>query len=381
MKNKITIAIFLAFLAFFSAGSFLFKDKTFSENENRYLQELPRLTAESVASGTFEQDMEDYVSDRLTGREFLIGAKSLLLAGLGIDEVNGVYFCEDNIYIEKKTDADVDRSIYRTNLTALKKYFDALSERGLSREKLCFLPVATASALLREKLPKNAPIFDEFEVLAAAKEELEGYTLIDPSEAIGALETPFYKTDHHWTTDAAYAAYVLWCETTGREARAPEEYNIITASDSFRGTLYSKVLRPDAAYDTVRFYLLKEGTEARVWCDGTEKSFTNGFYDMEYLNRKDQYAAFFGGNYGEVRILLEEQPGTGENLLILKDSYANCFVPFLYGYFDNIYMIDLRYFNGNIAEYAEEHEITEVLALYNISSFVDDKTVGKAGLV
>ena len=44
-------------------------------------------------------------------------------------------------------------------------------------------------------------------------------------------------------------------------------------------------------------------------------------------------------------------------------------------------MIDLRYFNGNIAEYAEEHEITEVLALYNISSFVDDKTVGKAGLV
>ena len=102
---------------------------------------------------------------------------------------------------------------------------------------------------------------------------------------------------------------------------------------------------------------------------------------MEYLNRKDQYAAFFGGNYGEVRILPEEQPGTGENLLILKDSYANCFVPFLYGYFDNIYMIDLRYFNGNKVEYAEEHEITEVLALYNISSFVDDKTIGKAGLV
>lgn len=136
----------------------------------------------------------------------------------------------------------MDRSVYRANLTALKKYFDALSERGLSREKLCFLPVATASALLREKLPQNAPIFDEFEVLAAAKEELEGYTLIDPSAAVGALETPFYKTDHHWTTDAAYAAYVLWCEATGREARALEEYNIITASDSFRGTLYSKVL-------------------------------------------------------------------------------------------------------------------------------------------
>lgn len=102
MKNKITIAIFLLFLIFFSAGSFLFKNKDFSENENRYLQKLPDFTAESVISGVFEKDMENYVSDRLLGREFLIGTKSTLLAALGIDEANGVYFCKDEYYIEKK---------------------------------------------------------------------------------------------------------------------------------------------------------------------------------------------------------------------------------------------------------------------------------------
>ena len=51
------------------------------------------------------------------------------------------------------------------------------------------------------------------------------------------------------------------------------------------------------------------------------------------------------------------------------------------GHFDNIYMLDLRYYNGNITEYAESHGITEILALYNISSYIDDKTAGKVGLI
>ncbi len=381
MKDKITILIFVLFLAFFSAGSFLYKNKNFSENENRYLQELPDVTVGAVVSGEFEKDMEDYVSDRLTGREFLIGAQSTLLAATGSDEANGVYFCADDYYIEKKTDGDVDREIYRKNLAALKKYFTKLAGEGIGAEKLCFLPVPTASAVLRDKLPPNAPFFDEFEVLSAALRELGDYTVINPAEAIGNVEYPYYKTDHHWTTDSAYAAYLLWCASTGREARPQSDYKIVTAPGPFRGTLYSKVLRLDAPYDTVQFYIPQEGCEARVRCDGAEKNFTNGFCDPEYLNKKDKYAAFFGGNYGEMHIIPEPGTGTGENLLILKDSYANCFIPFLYGYFDNIYVLDLRYFNGNIAEYAQAHGITEVLALYNISSFVSDKTVGKVGLV
>ncbi|MFR1519481.1 MAG: DHHW family protein [Eubacterium sp.] len=381
MKNKITIALFLLFLAFFSAGSFLFRDKNFSENENRYLQELPDFTADSVVSGVFEKEMEAYVSDRLMGREFLIGAKSTILAALGIDEANGVYFCKDDYYIEKKTDHDVERTIYQKNLAALNKYFTALSERGTDPGRLCFMPVPTAATILQEKLPPNAPSFDESEVISAALRELENFLVIDPSEAIGTVAYPYYKTDHHWTTDSAYAAYVQWCASTGRDARALSDYDVITASDSFRGTLYSKVLRLDAPFDTVKFYIPKAGSAARVWCDGTEMQLEDGFYDRDSLLKKDKYAAFLGGNYGEVRILPEKTPETGEHILILKDSYANCFVPFLYGHFDSISMLDLRYYNGNVAEYAEAHGITEVLVLYNISSFVGDKTVGKVGLL
>lgn len=373
------IGIFGVFLAFFSAGSFLFKNKTFSENENRYLQELPSFSAETVVSGMFAQEMEDYVEDRLTGREFLIGTKSSLLAALGIREVNGVYLCEDQYYIQKQTNADVDRALYLRNLTSLQKYFTALAEQGIDKSHLQFLPVPTASAILREKLPQNAPYFDEFEVLTAAKEILGADCVVDVTEALRQIDSAFYKTDHHWTTDGAYAAYAAWCHASGRTAAAYSEFDIYTVDGGFRGTLYSKVLSLDAPYDTVRYYVPKEAPKAELWADGRNLTLKYGFLDEAYFTRKDKYAAFFGGNYGELRISC--QMGTGKNLLVLKDSYANCFVPFLYGQFDRITMIDLRYFNGNLLEYVREQEITDVLVLYNISTFISDKNIGKVGLI
>lgn len=105
MKNKITIAIFLLFLIFFSAGSFLFKNKDFSENENRYLQKLPDFTAESVISGVFEKDMENYVSDRLLGREFLIGTKARCLQHSASMKQTEYIFAKTNITSKKKLTA------------------------------------------------------------------------------------------------------------------------------------------------------------------------------------------------------------------------------------------------------------------------------------
>ena len=61
--------------------------------------------------------------------------------------------------------------------------------------------------------------------------------------------------------------------------------------------------------------------------------------------------------------------------MIIKDSFANCFVPFLAEEYANIYMIDLRYFKENMKNYVQEQEITEVLMLYNISNFLSDKNV------
>jgi hypothetical protein len=40
-------------------------------------------------------------------------------------------------------------------------------------------------------------------------------------------------------------------------------------------------------------------------------------------------------------------------------------------------MIDLRYYNGDMTAYLDEHQITDVLVLYNISNFISDRNLYK----
>ena len=386
LKDKIMIIIFAFFLAFFSAGSFLYFNMDFSENENRYLQEFPSASVETIFDGSFEQNMEKYVSDRLTGREKLIGLKNSFLKLTGTKDVGGVYFCDDNYYIEKKTNSDIDSDIYIKNLKAISLLYDNLAKQGISKEKLSFMSVPTAAEVLKDKLPVNASAFNELKVIEDAKTILKEFNVVDVIKTVAKIPYSYYKTDHHWTTDSAFAAYLDWCETTGRERQDSGDFDIKIVSETFRGTLYSKVLCLDSAYDTVKVYIPSEVDNYTVVCDGKEKEFEYGFWDSSFEKKKDIYAGFYGGNYGLVHISKsgEEKNASvnaGGKLLVIKDSYANCFVPFLYGHFDDIYMVDLRYFNGNVSEFAIENGITEVLSLFNISSFAEEKSIRKAGIL
>ena len=116
----------------------------------------------------------------------------------------------------------------------------------------------------------------------------------------------------------------------------------------------------------------QDATDYKVIADGKD---IGGFYQEDKLQEKDKYAYFFGGNYGEVAIE-GTQEGKG-NLLVIKDSFANAFVPFLADSYDNIYMVDLRYFNEDMQAYLKEKNITDILVLYNVSNFVTDRNLYK----
>ena len=72
----IAIAVILLGL---SVGSFfLTPDRAFSENENRYLQLTPKLSWDTVMSGDFMEDMEEYTSDQIVFRDLWTATRSLL---------------------------------------------------------------------------------------------------------------------------------------------------------------------------------------------------------------------------------------------------------------------------------------------------------------
>lgn len=67
----------------------------------------------------------------------------------------------------------------------------------------------------------------------------------------------------------------------------------------------------------------------------------------------------------------------GKRLLIIKDSYAHSSAPFVINHFEEVYMINLRYFNMKPAEFAKSREITDILVLYQIPGFAKDGNLFK----
>ena len=103
---------------------------------------------------------------------------------------------------------------------------------------------------------------------------------------------------------------------------------------------------------------------------------SEGFYDWAVLEKRDQYAVFLGGNDGLLEIRPTEEGG-GEKrvLLVVKDSFANCFLPYAAEHFDTILVVDLRYLNMSLKALASQYEVTDLLVLYNVQAFATDATV------
>jgi hypothetical protein len=94
---------------------------------------------------------------------------------------------------------------------------------------------------------------------------------------------------------------------------------------------------------------------------------------MEKLGVKDKYAVFFGGNTPLLRI---ETPNAGlPKLLVIRDSYSDCELPFLFDYFSEIYVADLRYYRLGISKLIEDNSIDTVVVNYALSNFVSDTSV------
>ncbi len=339
------------------AGLFLFPQREFSSNENRLLQKTPEFSVKSLTDGSYTAALEQMCSDQILFRDFWISARSQVLLCAGNQDIGGVYLGEDGFLFEQHTDADVLTTRYEKNLS----HVNTFAEKCNVPCSVMLIP--GASDLLPELLPAYHQQYDTEEAFALAAASLTNCTVLDLREPLRALgKDAYYRTDHHWTMPAAMQAYRSWCDAAGLQAREPV---LSTVSEDFRGTLYSKVLLDSCAYDSIALPPEPQGITCTV--NGEEIP----MFDMQKLQEKDQYAVLFGGNYGRLDI----SGGSGKRLLVIKDSYANSFVPFLADDYACITMIDLRYFSGSAAVLAAEYD--EILFLYGIANFAEDSNFAK----
>jgi hypothetical protein len=171
----------------------------------------------------------------------------------------------------------------------------------------------------------------------------------------------FFRTDHHWTQRGAYYAFVKYAELIGEEAPRLDDYEY-EITEGFLGGLYRVTLNKQIARtpdDVETFSPLTAHTL-------TGLSDRIGYNEGNVLVKRwlaldEKYGVFIGGDQPIVGIDTENK--NGRRILVLKDSYANAFVPFLVDVAEKIIVVDPRLFEGNIQNVIMEQEITEIFFL------------------
>lgn len=345
------------------------KDKKFSERENRMLAEKPEITLEGIADGRFMKQYETYQSDQFPGRDWLMQIKTQSQLLLGKKESNGVWKGKDHALLEAIAD-DSGENV-KENLNAVKKFAGQNPERTFY-----FLLAPNAANIWEDRLPVFSNVLDQNEEIKKVKKELEGS--VNWIDASGALkkhkaEDIYYKTDHHWTTLGAYYAF----QEAQRVMAADESEQINlkphAVTDSFNGTLASKSGYETGYREPIYVYLPEKETTKMVVQDLDTGEKRTSLYDSSKLEGKDKYAVFLGGNSGILKIRTTSEKR--KSLLIFKDSYANCFIPFLVPYYHEIFVVDPRYYYGEVQSLIEENRIDSILFLYNANTFFGDSSL------
>ena len=148
-----------------------------------------------------------------------------------------------------------------------------------------------------------------------------------------------------------------------------KKYTKVQVADDFRGTLYSKVLYPLSPKSAVDYYKTENDKNYKIIVDGK----TSPIYFEDLLETKDKYTYFLGGNY-PLATCVGGSKGGG-TLLLLKDSYANCFIPFLLGVYEKIVVIDPRYYVGSLDEVIKNENITDACVLYSVDTLATNNSV------
>lgn len=366
----VTVLVFVMMLSFFTIISMLKPDTGYSDTENRVLKSKPEFSMDTLIKGEYTSAYQEYVRDQFPWRKDFVRLKNYCEIAMGKSNIKDVLLCSDDYYIESHPRSNYESEIANINKEAVVefsgRYVECLGEGHVS-----VMLVPTAQTVLNNRFKSGMVAYDQRDYIDSIASQL-GQTYVNVYDTLKPhdLEYIYYRTDHHWTTYGAYLAYLKWTEGRDIEPVTEDSIDKIEVTTDFLGTVNSKLNIPMET-DTITQYIPRDVSFLLNYNMGMKK--TKSFVDETFLDGKDKYSYFLGGNPGLVDITSEFN--NDKKLLIIKDSYANCIVPVYAATFEKTYVVDLRYFNMDMDEFIEEYGITDILVMYNIDSFATDKYV------
>ena len=421
-------ALVISFISTVGVVAIAHDKPTYSELERRDLARMPKLTAQSYFSGSYTRDISAFVADVFPFRDKLLELASSVKEcnGFRFDDIklhsvnvqenqnmtsgenskdgissntengssqkeepgkNETSSKENNPEVSKPSDnegqATASNGIYVYKGKAFSMYggSKAMGDyyanavnyyQKVFGDKVKIYNLIVPSAIeyggLPEKykkmsMPQKPSIEYVYSKLDPAVTPVRIYdTLMEHKD-----EYLFFNTDHHWTSLGAYYAYTEFAKAAGF---TPVDINTLPKKtlNNFIGTLYGQTNDKSLLEnpDHVDYYTMNYPVECYRYQKGAP------YYPQpeplygEYALPANSYSVFLHGDFPLTKIVTGNK--NGRKIAVIKESYGNAFAPFLINDYEEIYVVDERYFETDLISLVNENEIDEILIINNIAA-------------
>ena len=222
--------------------------------------------------------------------------------------------------------------------------------------------IVVDNAEIQAKIPDQKSIFTKMEALMD-----DSINFVDVySEMYDHRdEYLYFKSDHHWTQRGAYYAYRAFAQSVGLEPAALDDFDYGIRNETYSGSMYTYTYdaRVKNFVDIIEaFYPRKDLTMTITTTAGSTLKYNSCIVDTNKT-----YVTFIAGDNPYTVINVPDNP-QDKNVLVLKDSFGNAFIPFLCEHFGNIMVVDVRHSSFNIHDLLGDYGLTDIIFMNNVQA-------------
>ncbi|MBQ4568652.1 MAG: hypothetical protein IJA62_01125 [Ruminococcus sp.] len=351
IKNFLVAGLAIAFVLGFFVWSIFLPDAEISKTERRKLAKFPKISAESVSSGTFMKDFESYSLDHFPLRDSFRTLKALTSFYAMGQKDNNDYYCYDGYLVKMEYPMNKDSVSYATSR------FQFIYDTFLKDKDMKIY-----TSLIPDKnslVPKDAGYLSiNFEAFAdTLREQMEYAEYIDIFPLLELSD--YYATDTHWRQEKIVNVARHLASAMGVTLKG--EYTSEKADVPFYGVYHGQAALPVEA-DSL--YFLTNSILEGCTVKDLETNTIIPVYDMDKLTSHseskipDPYEMFLSGPNRSILEIHNPDATTDKELIIFRDSYANALAPLLVEGYQKITLIDIRRaapaYLGNLVEFKDQ---------------------------
>ena len=344
-----------------TAAAWFSPTKDLSESERRPLAQTPEISAETLLSGKFMTEFEDFSLDQFPLRDAFRRIKSLFHFNVLNQRDNNDIYIADGFAVKQEYPLNLEslyhaaerfNHLYEKYLTDSDVYMAIVPDKGqylAEQSGHLTLPFGKLNSILMNRIPWAVPI-----------------NLFDSLDA-----DDYYRTDVHWRQENLFEAASVICDALGVSAPDPADYTATALGRPFYGVYYGQAALPMEP-DTM--YILESDSlkDCRVY-DYESGTYTD-VYNMDKLTSRDLYDVFLSGSRSLLTI--ENPYAEGEReLIIFRDSFGSSVAPLLVQDYAKVTLVDIRYIQIDVLDRFLDFKGQDVLMLYSVPVLNNSQTI------